>query len=190
MKQHVQDIDELYLASDVYVNPAKAEGFALTPIEAIATGNFVISSSKGATNQYLSSQFASLVRARKETCRIWPCVGRTLCMFQSTSGKWDACESLHNYPSWYAIDEMALAAAIRSAPEQASQDVLSFSRNFVCAQFSWSATARLVSSELERLVSRVPELTLEASMRRDFKKYDYLLRDVFDVDDLDAFFGA
>ena len=191
-KKHVDNINMLYLASDVYINPAKAEGFALTPMEAIAAGNLVISSSKGATNQYLSSQFAFLVPSRKERCKIWPCAGRKLCVFPSekSPGAWDACEKLHDYPTWHSIDKIALAETMWRVRQEAPalHDMSSFSRHFVCKQFSWKSVALTALHEIERISSDTPTRTLDPLVRKSLKKYDYLLTDVFDSEDLDRLF--
>ena len=99
IKEWYNDISQIYDLADVLVHPSKAEGFGLTPFEAIAYGKVVIASDQGATNDFMSNDYSILVKSSKERCKIWPCKGRSLCVFPLKS-TWNACKELQEHPFW------------------------------------------------------------------------------------------
>ena len=78
----VDDINCLYDKADVLIHPARAEGFGLTPIEALSRGLVVVYNQRGATAEYMSSQYAVKVQSKMTVCKIWPCQGHSLCVFR------------------------------------------------------------------------------------------------------------
>ena len=103
IKKWFSDIGQLYDLADVLVHPSKAEGFGLTPFEALAYGKVVIASDQGATNDFMSTEYSILVESKKEKCTVWPCKGRSLCLFPLKSS-WSACKELESHPFWCVHD--------------------------------------------------------------------------------------
>ncbi len=57
-------LNGLYSAADCYVSPYRAEGFNLTPLEAVASGSPIIVSKGGATDDYFHNSFGLQIDCR------------------------------------------------------------------------------------------------------------------------------
>lgn len=150
--KYIENISTLYESADVYVNPSRAEGFGLTPLEALANGLVVISSDMGATVQYLSSSSAELIKSRKERCEIWPCHEKSLCVFPSGTGNFNKCEELFDFPVWYSLDENSLVKTLQATKANLESLRLKAAagKRYVCEHFSWSNIAKIANHELSR----------------------------------------
>lgn len=150
------EMSEFYAVIDVLVHPTRAEGFGLTPIEAIAMNIPVIITKGGSADDYCSNQFCILVKSKKESCTQWPCRKNTLCVFpDSTKSRWDKCEELTEDPSWLDPDVKDLSYALLKAYNDYSTIVrqTSLGREFICTYYSWDFVFKLIESDLQRLSS-------------------------------------
>jgi glycosyltransferase involved in cell wall biosynthesis len=171
----------------VYINPSRAEGFGLTPIEALAKDLVVISSDKGATNQYLSSSSAELVHSRWERCEIWPCQKKSLCVFPTDSGSFNKCEMLNEYPSWYSMDEHSLIKTLQNtkAHLKSLASKARAGRNYVCEHFSWSNIANVARHELHPHLSLINR-ELWSKQFENLKSLSLLVPSITDIIDLNS----
>lgn len=144
------DINCLYELADVLIHPARAEGFGLTPLEALAHGLVVIYNEHGATAEYLSTAYAVKVKSNLATCNIWPCKRDTLCVFPAEDDTWEKCEQLEGTPFWYEPDEKDLSKKIRDVHQRKiyfKQRAL-YGKDIACDHFSWDKVSEFIDRKL------------------------------------------
>ena len=188
LSKYVSDISKLYESAHVYINPSRAEGFGLTPLEALANDLVVISSDKGATVQYLSSSSAELVHSRRERCKIWPCQGQSLCVFPTDSGSFTKCEILHEYPSWYSMDRNSLVKTLQNTEVHLKSlgSKAIAGRDYVCEHFSWANIANMARYELNP-PSTMIDRELWSKQFKNLKSTHFLVPAITDIIDLESF---
>ena len=145
------DLSTVYDIADVLVHPARAEGFGLTPLEALSRSLVVIYNQNGATAEFLSNDYAVGVKSRQERCRTWPCEGQQLCVFQDTAKQtWDKCEKLEDFPSWHEPDQTDLAHKMQLVRKHLNEfkERAKLGRKFVCEHFSWKSLSQVYREHL------------------------------------------
>lgn len=65
-----REMARLYQAADAYVSPYRAEGFNMPVLEAAASGLPVICTAGGATDDFVTDDFARRIESRKETVMV------------------------------------------------------------------------------------------------------------------------
>ena len=157
VQSHYTSVESFYRAADVYVHPSKAEGFGLTPLEALGAGKFVIASGRGAGMDFLSPVTSSLVRSKKRVCESFPCSNNTLCVFQNPLKQTDYsfCETLEGDPFWYEMELDIFRDALRDSHKNRKRNyaVAMSAQSFVCEHFSWKTISAVVVAELVRIVN-------------------------------------
>ena len=114
----VDDMATLYRSVHTLVHPARAEGFGLTLVEALASGTPLIATRQLASDDFLNSMMYFGVESEKKPCTLFPCRNRTLCVFPDrVKGTWDKCQLLHTVPSWREPDVAELAVRGMAAGE-------------------------------------------------------------------------
>lgn len=152
-----EDLASVYKAADVLVHPTRAEGFGLTPLEALAAGNVVIAPDKGATNDFLSKYYASLVKSNIERCKVFPCKDDKFCVFREDNNKnsWNKCEQLEDHPVWHPMSREGLKKTLIDVSRhfKRHKEISSFGRKFVCEHFSWTAASDIAVHEIRKVWS-------------------------------------
>ena len=152
---YVPDISIFYERASVLIHPARAEGFGLTPLEALAHSLVVVYNEVGATAEFLSDEYAVSVVSHKETCINWPCKDDTFCVFQDTErGSWDMCERLEDYPFWHTPDQLDLSKKLKMVWKNlaAFQTRAKVGTRFICEHFSWDAVSEVARKHLLQAV--------------------------------------
>ena len=152
-RDFIENINSLYAIADVLVHPARAEGFGLTPLEALSHGLIVIYNEFGATSEFLSTEYAIKVTAFKEVCKAWPCKNKSFCVFPDEArSRWDVCEELHGEPFWYTPHAGSLTASLQAVHQNLKiyKERAQFGKEIACNYFSWSAIAKAMERELFR----------------------------------------
>ena len=151
VREFIEDITSLYAIADVLVHPARAEGFGLTPLEALSHGLVVIYNEFGATSEFLSTEYAIRTESRKETCTVWPCRKQSFCVFPNKAkNQWDACEELQDKPFWFTPNTASLTANLLDAHQnlRTHRERAKFGKEIACEHFSWIAVGDAVEREL------------------------------------------
>lgn len=148
----VDNINCLYDKADVLIHPARAEGFGLTPIEALSRGLVVLYNQRGATAEYMSSMYAVKIRSKMMVCKVWPCQGNSLCVFPQ-NGSWTKCEELEGAPFWYEPSSRSLTKALRHVHEHMDmwKDRAKYGKDLVCARYSWDMVSNSIDDKLRKI---------------------------------------
>ena len=160
LEQRVENMKTLYESADVLVHVSRAEGFGLTPLEAIANGLVTIAVDQVAPTDFLADDFSVLLRSSKETCTEFPCSeGNSFCVFKKAdgSGRWDDCQELEGAPFWYTVTPEQFAQSLLDVQGRLSEHQFrtGWGTAQVCQHSRWSKIAKLVEAEVQRLF--VPE---------------------------------
>jgi len=145
------DLTSLYDAANIFVHPSRAEGFGLTPLEALGFGKLVVAPNMGASNDFLSQYYAYLVDAELQTCSTFPCDERAFCVFQDKDeGSWNKCETLEDTPTWHPLNETKLTEALKEVHENKAryQRYVPYGQHVVQTHFSWSAISKVAIYEM------------------------------------------
>jgi glycosyltransferase involved in cell wall biosynthesis len=145
------DLVSLYDAADILVHPSRAEGFGLTPLEALGHGKLVIAPNLGSTNDFLSRYFTHLVEAELQPCEIFPCEGNAFCVFEDKdAAMWNKCEALEDTPTWHPVVEEKLTEALRQLYDNYAwhQHLAEFGKHSAMTHFSWSTVSKIAIYEM------------------------------------------
>ncbi len=138
----------LYRAVDVYVHPARAEGYGMTIVEAMAAGLPVIVPSKGGQADFTNSNVAYLAPAKMIPCDKPPC--RISDNGDMHVFKW----KLSQQPRWAEIDPVVLGQLLRHVHNhpQERAAIAQRGKEYVCGQVTWDRAADIAMQRLNRLL--------------------------------------
>jgi glycosyltransferase involved in cell wall biosynthesis len=107
LRQQLEDSQHtaLWSLADVYVHPARAEGYGLTIAEALACGKSVIVPDKGAHMDFAAPNTAFLVPSHRVECVLHPCS-------DAPPPQVFGMDMAYT-PAWHEVDVKQLSATMR-----------------------------------------------------------------------------
>lgn len=148
-----QELLELYSLVDALVHSARAEGFGLGVIEAMAAGLPVLLPRYGGPLDFATDATAFLFDTKPQGCRLFPCLPTAHHIF---SPDWETTGELQ----WADYDPKALGKRMRQLytnPAEGAR-VAARARRHVCDNWSWRKAFLRMRERLQALHPRLPPL--------------------------------